>query len=145
MKNTITLLTFLLITATVSAQKSLSEIKVYEELTKEELFQIGELAAINSYNDKAPNIILGFFFGSIAIDLVSSTNKINQNKYKRWTKKLDFDDRIISDFWFADGFITKRKEQIIESFRTGRVAARVAATIAVISFVPDILDAEDLD
>ena len=119
------------------AQKSLSEINSYEELTKEELFQIGEIAAINSYNDDVANIILGVFLGSIAIDAVASNNKAG-NRYKRWTKRLELDDRIISDKWFKDGFITKRKEQTIQSIRAGRLVGRGAAVVATVYLLTNI-------
>ena len=143
MKKT-TLIFLLLSTNLMLCQKSISETKSYEELTKEELFQIGEVAAINSYKDEIPNTILGFFLGSIAIDAVASKNSVRGDKYKRWTKKLDIDDRIISDAWFTDGFITKRKEMVIESIRTGRLAGRLIAAAAT-AYILINIDDIDLD
>ena len=119
-------------TAPAIAQKSLSDLKPYEELTKEELFQIGEVAAINSYNENTANIILGIFAGSFAIDAVASRHTISARTYKRWTKRLDLDEEIISDKWFTDGFITKRKTRIIESIRAGRLGVRIAAAVATV-------------
>ena len=142
MKKLIILLAVVFMTAQVTAQKNLTEVKGYEELTKEELFQVGELAAINSYNDSVGNIILGVFAGSFAVDAVASKNNISKSQYNRWTKRLDLDDRIINDKWFAEGFTTKRKIQIIESIRAGRLGVRIAAIAATIAILTqeDIID-----
>ena len=142
MKKLLLVLAILFLTAPAIAQKNLSDLKPYEELTKEELFQMGEIAAINSYNDGTANIILGIFAGSFAIDAVASKNSINSSQYKRWTKRLDLDEEIISDDWFAKGFITKRKTKIIESIRAGRLGVRIAAAAATVYFLSeaDVID-----
>lgn len=123
-------------------QINLIELKPYEELSKEELFQIGEIAAIESFNHDASNKVLGFFFGSIAIDWVASekTLSASERKYKRWTKDLDIDKKIINDDMFVEGFFSKRKEQLVSSFRGGRVLARVASIVAAAFVLPDIID-----
>ena len=144
MKNLVIVLAVVFMTAPAVAQKSLSDLKPYEELTKEELFQIGEIAAINSYNDSTANIILGIFAGSFAIDAVASNNTISLSKYKRWTKRLDLDEEIISDNWFIDGFVSKRKTQIIESIRAGRLGVRIAAAAATVYLLTEA-DVIDLD
>lgn len=71
------------------SQKSVIEVKPYEELTKEELFQAGRISAIDSYNDEIPNIVLGVFAGSFAIDAVAAKEVIKPRQWRRWTKKLD--------------------------------------------------------
>ena len=133
----------MLVSNIIFSQISLTEIKPYEELTKEELFQIGEIAAINSYQDEVSNTVLGFFLGSLVIDIVAYQKSIPDVKYKRWTKKLELDKKIIYDDWFIEGFVTKRLEQKIISYRKGRVYAR-AASVAVLFFVlPEIVDEID--
>lgn len=144
MKKLLLVLAVLFLTSPAIAQKNLSDLKPYEELTKEELFQMGEIAAINSYNDGTANIILGIFAGSFAIDAVASKNSINSSQYKRWTKRLDLDEEIISDDWFAKGFITKRKTKIIESIRAGRLGVRIAAAAFTVWLISEA-DLTDID
>ena len=124
------------------SQVSLTELKPYEELSKEELYQIGEIAAIESFEDDVSNKVLGFFFGSIAIDWVISEKRLSASdrKYKKWTRDLDINKQIINDDIFIEGFFSKRKEQLAASYRGGRLIARVVAVVAAFLVLPDIVD-----
>ena len=123
-------------------QESLTELKPYEELSKEELYQIGEIAAIESFKDDFSNRVLGFFFGSIAMDWVASEKALSasDSKYKRWTKDLDINKQIINDDMFIEGFFSKRKEQLTASYRGGRVIARVVSVVVAALVLPDIVE-----
>ena len=126
----IQIITLLICSNLAFSQGSVDESKSFDKLTSEELFQIGEISAINSYKKNLPNAITGFFLGSTAMDLTSLA-KVKDFKMKKWTSKLSLDEDIIESDWFVKGFISKRKELVIESMRRGRVIGRLVITAAV--------------
>ena len=130
-------------TKTLVGQVSVNEVKEFENLTKEDMFLMGQLYASKQYNDDFANIAAGFFLGSLAIDGVSSFKEISDRKYKKWTRKIDLDEKILNNEFFYDGFVYKRKEQAILSMRKGRLIARSAFTLGIILFLIDELDEDD--
>ena len=130
-------------TKTLVGQVSVNEVKEFENLTKEDMFLMGQLYASKLHNDDFANIAAGFFLGSLAIDGVSSFKEISDRKYKKWTRKIDLDEKILNNEFFYDGFVYKRKEQAILSMRKGRLIARSAFTLGIILFLIDELDEDD--
>ena len=139
----IVLLLVLFSVRTLAGQVSISEVKEYEDLTKEDMFLMGQLYASKQYNDELTDIAAGFFLGSLAIDASSSFKDFSDRKYKKWTRKIDLDERILNNSFFSEGFVQKRKEQAILSMRKGRLIARSAFTLGVILFLVDELEEED--
>ena len=128
---------------TLVGQVSVNEVKEFVNLTKEDMFLMGQLYASKQYNDDFANIAAGFFLGSLAIDGVLSFKEISDRKYKKWTRKIDLDEKILNNNFFYDGFVYKRKEQAILSMRKGRLIARSAFTLGIILFLIDELDEVD--
>jgi hypothetical protein len=104
---------------------------------------MGPLYASNQYNDDFAHIAAGFFLGSLAIDGVSSFRETSDRKYKKWTRKIDLDEKILNNNYFSEGFVQKRKEQAITSMRKGRLIARSALTLGIILVLIDELDDDD--
>jgi predicted secreted acid phosphatase len=104
---------------------------------------MGQLYGSKQYNDELTDIAAGFFLGSLAIDGASSFKEISDKKYKKWTKKIDLDERILNNSFFSEGFVQKRKEQAISSMRKGRLIARSAFTLGIILFLVDELEDDD--
>ncbi len=124
----------------VFGQESIADSKSFDELSSEELYQLGVLSAIDSYNDKVNNSVLGFFFGGFAIDLTASIDIDNQAKYQKWVKKISLSNDIKENRWFIRGFITKRKEQKINSMRKGRIIFSAASVVAISYLLPDLVE-----
>lgn len=130
----ITVITFLLLSSLVFCQKSLAESKDFEQLTKEELYQIGKVSALDSYTKNTTNLVVGIFVGSFAIDAVNGDTNIVQ-KYERWVKEIDIDDRFKENKWFSKGFIDTRKEMIVKSLRKGRLITRIVGTVGLVYLI----------
>ena len=130
----ITVISFLLFSSLVFCQKSLAESKDFDQLTKEELYQIGKVSALDSYTKKTTNLVVGIFVGSFAIDVVNGDTNITQ-KYERWVKEIDIDDRFKENKWFSKGFIDARKEMIVKSLRKGRLITRIVGTASLVYLI----------
>ena len=139
MKNVI-VITILILSNLAFGQVSIADSKSFDELSSEELYQLGVLTAIESYNNKVNNSVLGFFFGTIAIDLTASIEIDSQAKYQKWIKNLNLSNDIKENRWFIRGFITKRKEQKINSMRKGRIIFAAASVAAISILLPDIVE-----
>lgn len=139
----IVLLLVLFSIRTLIGQVSVSEVKESDDLTQEDMFLMGQLYGSKQYNDELTDIAAGFFLGSLAIDGASSFKEISDRKYKKWTRKIDLDERILNNSFFSEGFVQKRKEQAISSMRKGRLIARSAFTLGIILFLVDELEDDD--
>ena len=142
MKKIVLLLIFFS-TKTLVGQVSVNQVKEFDDLTKEDMFLMGQLYASNQYNDDFAHIAAGFFLGSLAIDGVSSFRETSDRKYKKWTRKIDLDEKILNNNYFSEGFVQKRKQQAITSMRKGRLIARSALTLGIILVLIDELDDDD--
>ena len=139
MKNVI-VITLLILSNLAFGQVSIADSKPFDELSSEELYQLGVLTAIESYNNNVNNSVLGFFFGTIAIDLTASIDIDNQVRYQKWIKNVKLSNDIKENRWFIRGFITKRKVQKINSMRKGRIIFSAASVAAISFLLPDLVE-----
>jgi hypothetical protein len=72
---------------------------------------MGQLYGSKQYNDELTDIAAGFFLGSLAIDSASSIKEISDRKYKKWTRKIDLDERIINNSFFLKGLFKKERNK----------------------------------
>lgn len=120
------------------SQQSVLDIKEISELTKQDMYALGQTYAEATYKSGLGNGIAGFFFGPIAKSICSISDKSPQMIQKILRKRnQSVPGQVLANPFFVKGFNATRKQKAIHSMRAGELA-NVAFIILLITQSTDI-------
>ena len=131
-------ITFLTFCQYTFSQSSVLETKPIDQLTKQDMYSLGQTYAEFTYKDDSGNIALGFFFGPLAKGVNSMLDKdaYQIQKIIKRHQKLP-PKEVIFNRYFIEGFNRVRKDMAVHSMRKGEILSYAIVTFLLLKPVED--------